>query len=161
MPIGQLECIQQALTRIDGHVSLANPGMLVMHQPLSYENLLPKILGSCSLRSASFTLIPSKLSKGNCKNLCLLCHVTWLSAKPSLLSGAGGGSVTLVIKYAVDACAMPYIKTPINGVLSTTVNPNAKPNRTPSRSRNHLRFCSLVKRMREKYGSSWRHDYQG
>ena len=52
-------------------------------------------------------LLASKLWSGSFRNSCLFFHVTWLSANFSAYAGGGGGSVILVIKYAVDASAMP------------------------------------------------------
>lgn len=95
------------------------------------------------------------LSRDKRKKSCLFFQVTCVSANWGPSAGAGGGSVILVIRYAVEASATPYMSTPINGTFRTTVNANAKPNRTPCRSKNHRRFCSGVNGMRQKYGSSY------
>ena len=94
------------------------------------------------------------LSSDSLKKSCLFFQVTCVSAKPSLSAGLGGGSVILVIRYAVEASATPYMSTPMIGIFKTNVNANAKPKRTPSRSLNQRRFCSEVNGIREKYGSS-------
>lgn len=117
------------------------------------ENFLPGEGGSAR-GSFDSTLNLSRLSRDKRRKSCLLAQVTWLSAKPSLSAGGGGGSVILVTRYAVDACATPYIRTPMYGTRKATVKAKAKPKSTPSRSRNHRRFCSGVNRTREKYGSS-------
>ncbi len=74
----------------------------------SYENFLPGesniSIGFVPTVSALFA---SKLCNGSSRNFCLFVHLTWLSANFSPYAGDGGGSVILVIRYAVDASATP------------------------------------------------------
>ena len=107
------------------------------------------------LRRLNTMLPASSLSNGKVKKFALFFQVSWLSTNCLRSSKGGGGSVILVMRYAVDASATPYIKTPHRGILSRMKKPAPKPNRTPSRSWNHDRFCCLSKWTLLKYGSSW------
>ncbi len=74
------------------------------------ENLFPgesKVsTGSSPLPTVS-ALFASNACSGSFKNSCLFFHLTWLSANSSLYAGEGGGSVIFVIRYAVEASAIP------------------------------------------------------
>jgi hypothetical protein len=52
-------------------------------------------------------LLVSRLNIDRDKNSCLFLHSCWLAAKPSLSASFGGGSEILVIRYAVEASAIP------------------------------------------------------
>jgi hypothetical protein len=60
----------------------------------------------------------------------------------------------LVIRYAVDASARPYIRTPTSGIFTKMKKPRPKPKRTPARSLNQTFFSSFEYRTLAKYGSS-------
>ena len=70
------------------------------------------------LRRLNTMLPASSLSNGKVKKFALFFQVSWLSTNCLRSSKGGGGSVILVMRYAVDASATPYIKTPHRGILS-------------------------------------------
>lgn len=72
--------------------------------------------GFCTCGIEALILAASKSERLKFKNSCLFVHCCWLAANPSLFSGTGGGSVILVTRYAVEASAIPYIRTPSSGI---------------------------------------------
>lgn len=68
---------------------------------------VPSVLGLYVAGAASDELSVSRLNIDRDRNSCLFLHSCWLAAKPSLSASFGGGSVILVIRYAVDASAIP------------------------------------------------------
>jgi hypothetical protein len=68
---------------------------------------VPWVLALCVTGAASEELSVSRLNIDRDRNSCLFLHSCWLAAKPSLSASFGGGSVILVIRYAVDASAIP------------------------------------------------------
>ena len=67
----------------------------------------PWVRGLCVTGAALEELSVSRLNIDKDRNSCLFLHSCWLAAKPSLSASFGGGSVILVIRYAVDASAIP------------------------------------------------------
>jgi hypothetical protein len=68
---------------------------------------VPCVPGVCVIWAAFGELSVSRLNSDILRNSCLFLHSCWLAAKPSLSAGFGGGSEILVMRYAVDASAIP------------------------------------------------------
>jgi hypothetical protein len=68
---------------------------------------VPCVLELCTTGAVFGEVSVSRLNILAFKNSCLFLHSCWLAAKPSLSIGFGGGSVILVMRYAVDASAIP------------------------------------------------------
>jgi hypothetical protein len=67
----------------------------------------PILVGFCGRWPWGEALGPSSCMYFRFKNSCLFVHCCWLAAKPSLCAGGGGGSVIFVMRYAVEASAIP------------------------------------------------------
>lgn len=68
---------------------------------------VPCVLRICVAGAVVEEWSVSRLNNDMDKNSCLFLHSCWLAANPSLSAGFGGGSVILVMRYAVDASAIP------------------------------------------------------
>lgn len=100
----------------------------------------PVVVGCDAFFVRAVILNLSSLSYGKARNSCLFFHSTSFSIKLSASCGGGGGWVILVMRYAVEASATPYIRTPTSGILRKMKKAMAKPYRTPSRLWNQARF---------------------